>query len=139
MSCTWCGVGEQTGNKGTGRWSSKRRLANEHLVQDATQAVDVASSVDVAFTRSLLRAHVRRRAKRDSRLREATIICRGNRTRNAKVGDDGMTVFQQDVLQLDITMYHALAVSVVEGVGDFDRDANRAFDGESGFTIEAFA
>jgi hypothetical protein len=41
--------------------------------------------------------------------------------RNAKVGDNGCAILQEDVLRLDVAVNDALLVRVVERAGDFTR------------------
>ena len=71
------------------RRPGERRLADEHLVRDRAERVDVAARVIVAFAHRLLGRHVLRRAEREAGLRHARAAGLLHGERDAEVGDEG--------------------------------------------------
>ena len=111
---------------------SARDLADDHLVDDDRQAVDVRPRVDGREPRGLFRAHVPRRAERNPRARELRAARRrAHRLRDAEIGDDRMRLREQHVLRLDVAMQHAQPVRIRERVGDWRRDVDRACTGHA--------
>ena len=104
----------------------ERRLAGEHLVEHAAEAVHVGARVEVAFAHRLFGAHVLRRAEGHAGLGHpgAARLARGER--DAEVRHQGAAVVQEDVLGLDVAMDHAMAMGVVERAGNFARDSHGA-------------
>jgi hypothetical protein len=99
----------------------ERRLADQHLVEHAPEAVDVGPAVEAAFAGGLLGAHIRRRAHRHPGLGE--LLLGHQAPCDAKVGHQGRAVLrQQDVLRLDVAVDHAVLVGVFEGAGRFAGD-----------------
>src|SRR5437867_8699247 len=70
----------------------------------------------------LLRTHVRRRAHHDARPCEAFAAGHRDRARDAEVSYDGVPTVEQDILRLDVAVYHIVRVSVCQGVGYFAGD-----------------
>ena len=91
---------------------------------------------DLLLRRRLLGRHVVRRAETESGLRHPATGRRAHRERDAEVHDHRPAVMQQDVLGLDVAVDHAVAVRVVERVGDFARDPHRFVDPELRFAIQ---
>ena len=91
----------------------ERRLADEHLVQHAAEAVDVAPGVDVLAAERLLRAHVVRRADGHAGLGQLLAAGLAHRPRDAEVGDQRVAAEQQDVLRLDVAVDDAALVGVL--------------------------
>ena len=58
------------------------------------------------------------------------------RQRDAEVGHHRPAVVEQDVFGLDVTVDHAVAVGVVQGVGHGDGDLDRLVDAELRFAVE---
>ena len=106
----------------------ERRRAGEHLVDHAAQRVQVAPPVHRAALVRLLGTHVGRSAKRDARLGEPVATRTADRASDAEVGDQCAAVREQDVLGLDVPMYHAQAVGVAQRVGHVACDAERISD-----------
>ena len=113
----------------------ERRLAHQHLEEDAAEAVDVGAAIDVLTAIDLFRAHVARRADDVP----GGGVARAHRARNAEVGDDGVARIEQDVRGLDVAVDDIAAVGVAQGVGDLARDLERVADRELAFTVEALA
>ena len=72
--------------------AGERRLAGEHLVEHAAEAVDVAPGVQLAVGRRLLRAHVGRGADREAGLGQPLVRRPRQRPRDPEVGDQRLPV-----------------------------------------------
>src|SRR5439155_8319521 len=94
--------------------SRARRLTRQHLVQDAAQAVEIASAVELLLARRLLRAHIGRGAHRDPRFSEPLPTGYRDRARDPEVADDRMACLEQNVLRLNIPMDDPQAVGVAQ-------------------------
>ena len=109
----------------------ERRLADEHLVQHASERVEVAPPVH-RLAGGLLGAHVRRACRPIAPICVSVEPVRrcGVRQRLAdpEVGDERVPLVQQDVLGLDVAVDDVVTVRVVERVGDLARDAGRLLD-----------
>src|SRR5262249_24461901 len=93
--------------------------------------VEVRPSVDLAISRALLRRHVRRSSDHDtgaSQPRAVPIVA--GRASDAEVGDHGAPGrrVEQDVVGLDVAMYHAHAMRVGQRIGNLTHDAARLVD-----------
>ena len=89
----------------------ERRKADERLVQQNADRVDVAAAVDELAHR-LLGRHVVRRAHRAAARREPPMKAR---RRDAEVGDQRVAVLvEQHVVRLHVAMHDAAAMRVVE-------------------------
>ena len=125
----------------------ERWLTREHLVEHTAEAVDVAPGIDIAVAGGLLGAHVGGRAEAQSGFGQLGEVPRPGclalasrkRPRDTEVGHDRMTRLEQDVLGLDIAMNHALAVGIVERVGDLTSDAEGVVERELRLAFEAGA
>ena len=104
------------------RATGERRLAGEHLVEDAAQGIDVAPAIELRLGARLLRAHVHRGAERDAGLGQPLAAGRVERPGDTEVRDDTMIAREQDVLRLDVTVDDALPVGIAQGIGDLERD-----------------
>ena len=126
-------LGHQLRDHRLRRCACHRRLAGKHLVGDRAQCVDVAPRVEVAFAGRLLGAHVLE-VPSDSPVpvkRSPADLLSGER--DAEVREQRLSVLEQDVLGLDVSMDHALAMREVQRAGDLPRDAN-ASSTESSFS-----
>ena len=119
------------------RPATKRRLAGQHLVQDAPQAVDIGPAVEIAVRHALLGAHVVWRAERDARLRQLFLARRGRRPGDPEIHHQCMPVIDQDVLGLDVAVHDALLVRILERVGRLGGEQHRVIDAERPRSVEA--
>ena len=115
--------------------SRERRLARKHFVRHCAQREDVGTPVDYAVARGLLRTHIARRPDhhpgRGQSLQTRRI--RRQRTRDAEIRDQGVSVYQQDILRRDVAMHDATTMREIEGTCDFACDSQRVVDLESSF------
>jgi hypothetical protein len=117
----------------------ERRLATEHLVENAPEGVDVALRTRVPVRGGLLGAHVIRRAEREPRLGQPALPRRADGQGDAEVSNEGAAVLKEDVRRLDVPVDNALAVGIVQGSGDVDRDPERLFHRKLALPIEPLA
>jgi len=96
-------------------------MSGEHLEENASEAVDIASSVDL-FARRLLRTHVGSSAYGDACSRELLVSYSLDGSSNSEIGDNGVPMREQNVARLDVAMDEALGVCVSECVSDFARN-----------------
>src|SRR5688500_16893721 len=82
---------------------NERRLTREHLVEHACETVQIRATVDMPLADRLLGTHVGGRPERESGLRQL-VIGGGDRPRDTEVGDDCVSILDEDVLRLDIAM-----------------------------------
>ena len=106
-------------------------IARQQLVEHATQAVEVAPSIDVDLTGDLLRTHVGRSAQQGTVLRERVAARRSERFADAEVGHHGHAVVDHDVLRFDVSMDDALPVRVIERASHRTRDLQRILHRDS--------
>ena len=118
-------LGHDARDDGLRRGPHERRLAAEHLVEDAAERVDVGARADLALAHRLLGAHVVRRAERHARLGHAGAARLAGGERDAEVGHEGGAVVEQDVLGLDVAVDDVVPVRVVQGGGHLARDPHR--------------
>ena len=128
--CAW-GLGQPARDDRLDGRPGERRLAGDHLVEHAAQAVDVGSGVEVSLAGALLRAHVRRRAHDDAGAGETVVTAgRADRAADAEVGDQRVAVLaEQDVLRLDVAVKDTMAVGVIERPRGLVRDAEGVVQG----------
>ena len=107
----------------------KRWLADQHLVSEHAERVEVAAPVDLPLAGSLLGGHVRRRPDCDAG-RGQTRITITDCARNAEVGDHRTAALgiEENIVRLDVSMDHAAFVRVSECVGDIAQCAPRLLD-----------
>ena len=109
--------------------SGKRRLSRQHLVQHATEGIDVTSAVEVPLTRRLFGTHVGRSSYSNTGLCEFFIIALADGARDSEIGNHGRPTGQHDVLWFDISVYHAMRVSMTQTqrrlTSDLQRIRNR--------------
>ena len=118
--------------------SGERRFADEHLVEHAAERVLVAASVD-GFTRRLFRADVRRRSHRHPRLGHSRLAHRADRLADAEVGDEHVTVLQQNVLRFHVAVHDPLLVRVRKRLRSRGGDAHRILHRDPNLTRESVA
>ena len=116
-----------------------RRIACQHLVEHAADGVDVGARGDLLLGGRLLGAHVVRRAEAEAGLGHAAAGRCAHGERDAEVGDHRAAVVEQDVLGLDVAVDDAVAVRVVQGVGDIAGDADGLVHTELRLAVELVA
>ncbi len=119
--------------------ATEGRLARQHLVEDAPKAVDVGPAIEIAIRHALFGAHVVRSAERDAGLRQLLLARGGCRPGDPEIHHQGMPVIDQDVLGLDVAVYDALLVRVLERIGCFGREEHGIVDAEWSRAVEARA
>ena len=130
---------EHLGHDRLGRGAGEGRVAGEHLVEHATQRVDVAARVERALPHRLLGAHVRRRTERHPGLGHARASGLRGGECDAEVRHERMPSVQQDVLRLDVAVDHIVCVRVLQRIPDLARDAQRVVDRQLLLTREPVA
>ena len=130
-------AGEDLPQNRTRRGAGEGWLAHQHLVEHAAQRIDIGRRTDVGIAGRLLRAHVVWRAQTEPRLRETSAARRVDGQGDPEVGDNRISIDQQDVGRLDVPVDNALAVGVVEGFRDVDSDPDRLFDRKLAFPVQA--
>ena len=97
----------------------KRRMPGNHGVENHAQGKQVGASID-AFAGELLGSHVGRRAENVAGQSELREIQLGD----AEVGNLGVAILGDEYVGgLDIAMDDALRVRIIQGAGDFLRQA----------------
>ena len=81
----------------------------------------------MAGAAGLLGTHVGGRAHGHAGLRELLLVGR-QRLRDPEIGHQRLAVGEQDVLRLDITVDHPVAVGVIERERHLARDPDRVLD-----------
>jgi len=114
--------------------TEKRRPARQHLVEGGAQGVEVAAGVRWA-AQGLLRRHVGHRAHHHPLLGEpGTVEGEGQ----AEVAEARRAVGREpDVAGLQVPVYHAARVGVLEGVAELGGDRERLVDIEPRFEVAA--
>ena len=121
------------------RGAHEGRLAGQHLVEHATQTVDVAPPIQLCAPHALLGAHVQGRSHRETGLRQFVASRRVDRAGDAKVRHDGVTRFEEDVLGLDVAVHHALGVGIAQGIRDLAPDLHGILQRQLSLAGEAVA
>ena len=110
----------------------EERLAlGAQFIQDYAQAENVGPPVNpMGLAASLFRTHVGRRA-REAAIRDRRGCLRWEGHRQAEVGDIGSILgIEQDVRRLDVPMDEAVAVCMIECLGNRQNDPNGFLLGE---------
>ena len=106
----------------------ERQLADQHLVGNDPEAVEVRAAVDLPVARGLLGTHVVRRPDGHAGRGERRSSRRGGEgLGDPEVGDDdpAAAALQQDVVRLHVPVDDSERVRGAEGVGRFHHDAAR--------------
>ncbi len=129
----WRRLGEPLDDDRLRGGAGERRLPGQHLVQHATEGVDVAPAIQLLVAGGLLRTHVRRRADRGARLSQVLPLARTHRLGDPEIGHHGLALVEHHVLGLDVAVDHALRVGIAERGGDVAGDSQRLGDGQLAF------
>ena len=117
-------LGQLRGEQLLRRAAVERRRADEHLVADDAERIEIGAMIGVRIAGGLLGRHVRRRADRRAderdRARSRRCVCgsvrrfarRRDRLRDAEVRDRRRAAGQQNVVGLDVAVNDAAAVRV---------------------------
>ena len=125
------------GHRGARARRPERRLARQHLVDDAGQAVHVARRVEVRLSRGLLGAHVLGRAEGEADLRDGDGLAGAAAgAGDAEVRQHREAVGDQDVLRLHVPVHVAVAVGEVEPRARLLRDPQRVLEREPPFLLQ---
>ena len=111
------------------RMAAVRRLAGEHLVQHAAEAVEIADRPSSAGRRWPAQDSCTPACPR----MPVWVSCRRPRPERAgdpEVGHQRVPAGEQDVLRLDVAMHNTLAVGIAEGVGHLPCNLQGVLDGE---------
>ena len=118
--------------------SGKRLLAHQHLVENATERVEIGASIN-GLAGGLLRAHVRRGADADARVREGPALDVRQGLADAEIGDERVTILEHDVLGLHVAVHHAVSMRIVQRAGHLTRDSHCFVYGKLQCLVEAVA
>ena len=124
---------------GLHRWSGERRLTGEHFISDGTQRIDVAARRDRSLSHGLLGTHVARRTEREPGLSHSSATSLCDRQCDSEVGDDRTSVVQENILRLDVPVYDALSVRVVQCTRDFRSNSQRIGNGKLLLAVESLS
>ena len=126
-------------HRGARRFSLEGRLARQHFVDDAGQAVDVAGNANVLLPGCLLRTHVLRGPQRQTVERQRLALVRGVDVGDAEIRKQRMVVREENVLRLHVAVHETVAVRVVECGTNFLCDAQRVVDGQLLLAVQPVA
>ena len=107
----------------------ERRVTGEHFVSHHAHGVEIRARIDERIAHQLLGRHVARRADGQSDLRERSRRVSTRRlldhAHDAEVGENRMSVLQEDVVGLEIAMHDAECVREGERVDDLAQALER--------------
>ena len=115
------------------------RFAGKHLVGHGAERVDVASRSEVAFAGRLLGAHVLHRPDRQPGSCHARLGGATEGEGDAEVGQERLSILDEDVLGLDVAVKNALAMSDIQRSRDLAHEMHRLAHRELLVTRESFA
>ena len=92
-------------------------------MQHAGQTVHVASSINFAAV-GLLRTHVPGGTQDEARTGESLFLVGGKRGCYPEIGDNCVSVGNENVVRLDVPMNDTIPMRVIERVGNFARQAD---------------
>ena len=113
----------------------ERRFARQQLIEETPQAVDVGGGADL-FAGRLLGRHVDGGPNGHAGLGQLLAAALTGRPRDAKVGHQGVTVGDQNVLRLDVAVNDVLRVGVSQSVGHFEDVLNGIVDRQLPVAVE---
>ncbi len=117
--------------------TSEGCLACKHLVEDATQAVQVAAPIQVLRASSLLGRHIGRRPDGRPSFGQAISASSSDGAGNAEICNNSVTSLKENVLWFNVAVDDIACVREAQGISDFLRDLKRIFDWELSFVIQA--
>ena len=129
---------QAAGHDGLGGGTGKRGLTDQHLVEDARQAVLVAPGIHRLRAR-LFGTHVDRRADREAGAGEALAAGLDQRLGDSEIGDVHVPAGEQQVLGLDVAVNDPFAVRGAERRGRFLDDVQGLLDRQVPLAVEAAA
>ena len=113
-------------------------MPGEHLVEHAPQGILVGPVINHAVGARLLRAHVGRCPHGHAGPGRVLVTQDRQGARHPEIHHHRVPVLQQDVLRLDVPVYHAALVRVGQGVGHLPGDLHGLRHGELSLLIQAF-
>jgi len=116
------------GDDGLGAGSGVGCFSRKHLVQHGAERVEVASAIEIPLAHRLLGTHVGRRSDSEPGLGQLLGPGRVHCPGDAGVRPDRVTVFQQDVLGLDVPVNHVLGMRGRQRFCDLAGEAERIFN-----------
>ena len=111
-----------------------RHLADEHLVKNQGEAVDIRSRIEIGVPDGLLGTHVHRRPDRRSGAGQGFTARSVEGSRDAEIGHHRVAVREENVVGLDVTVNHAVTVRVVQGCRDPAGNPKRVLQRQAVFT-----
>jgi len=116
--------------------SQEWRLAHQHLIQHAPQAVHIGARIDSAAPHQLLGAHI---SQRPYGVAPGERVAAGgaDRARDTEVGHPGVISGQEDVFGLDVAMDDAVRVCVGQRIADLEGDAQRFLEWQALLPLQA--
>ena len=118
-------------------WAGERGLAREHLVEHASERINVGAGIEVALPAGLFGAHVCRGAHDHPGLGKPVHRVLLDGAGDSEIGHQRVVLpGQQDVPRLDVPVHDAVAVSAVERVGDLAGEAHRLVDRQLPLAVE---
>ena len=112
-------------------------MPREHLVQDATERVDIGARVQRALPARLFGTHVGRRPHRHPRVRQ--LLVTPERSGDPEVGQQRVTVAEEDVLGLHVPVNHPVAMGAIQCLGRSAGDTQRILDRQLLVALEPIA
>src|SRR5262245_7346825 len=100
------------------RQATERRSSGEQLICRDTECIDIGAMIHRRIAERLFGCHVRRCSNRHSCLRDriSRWLCARylQRLADSEVGDDRRAPTEQDVVRLDVAMYNAVRVGILQ-------------------------
>src|SRR5689334_20650147 len=117
--------------------AQERWVTDEHLVQHARKAVQIAAPINLALAECLLGTHVRRCADRQAGLGQLLATHCRNRTGDSKVRKHRMMMQEQNVFGLNVPVHEAKTVGVPQRLTYLPSDPQCLLHRKLPFPIES--